>query len=76
MVLRAMRRQVFERAISYNEPKKIYLHLVNIYERTDKHDVRHGALCRGGCDGAADTVCALGAARRGAAFPLPHRAQL
>ena len=32
--------KVFERAITYNEPKRVYMHLVGIYERTGKHDVR------------------------------------
>ena len=35
--------RVFERAVTYNEPKKIYMHLVNIYERTSKLDVRLAA---------------------------------
>jgi len=32
--------KVFERSVSYNDPKKMYLHLVKIYERANKTDVR------------------------------------
>lgn len=31
--------KVFERAISYNDPKKVYIHLATIYDKTDKNDV-------------------------------------
>jgi rRNA biogenesis protein RRP5 len=30
--------KVFVRAVCYNEPKKVYIHLARIYERTDKID--------------------------------------
>ena len=32
--------KVFERSAQYNDPKKMHLHLVKIYERTNKTDVR------------------------------------
>ena len=31
--------KVFERASSYNDPKKVYIHLATIYDKTDKNEV-------------------------------------
>jgi len=31
--------KVFERSVAYNDPKKMYLHLVKIFERANKTDV-------------------------------------
>jgi len=31
--------KVFDRAVQSNDPKKVYLHLVKIYERTNKLEV-------------------------------------
>jgi hypothetical protein len=36
--------RVFERAIAANEPKKVYMHLAGIYERTDKAEVRSTSI--------------------------------
>ena len=36
--------KVFERSVAYNDPKKMYLHLVKIFERANKIDVSRRSL--------------------------------
>ena len=49
--------QVFQRALTYNDPKTVNLQLVGIYERSEQYKVRMSCVCRACCACCACRAC-------------------